>query len=426
MISNYEIKNFNGEETLFIFIDNVSEFANLKGKKKKKKLKDIISEFIKKNEIKFAGTTIAIVAGGLIIGNIFLNKSDDLNLKNSIVSLNLNNEVEISRTLSDDEENSTSFSIDEENVDNVVYNEEPVSQVNEEKRAIEEVNKSENITSVAEENKPKETTNDNNVVTVTVFRNNGTVLNLELEDYLVNVVAAEMPASFNDEALKAQAILARTYAKKAIKTGKVLTDTVSTQVYKDNNELKTMWKNDYNKYYEKVKNAVLETAGIVLKYNGDYIEAIYHSTSNGLTEDAKYVWGNSFPYLKTVDSSYDKNVKNYEVSTFFSYEKLSNILGFQINSETDMSILERNNSNRVMTVLIGSSLYDGVRFRTLLNLRSTDFEIKKDIDGVNIVTKGYGHGVGMSQYGANEMAKKGFTYADILNHYYEGVSISKE
>ena len=91
-----------------------------------------------------------------------------------------------------------------------------------------------------------------------------------------------------------------------------------------------------------------------------------------------------------------------------------------------MSILERNNSNRVVTVLVGSSLYDGVRFRTLLNLRSTDFEIKKDIDGVNIVTKGYGHGVGMSQYGANEMAKQGFTYTDILNHYYEGVSISKE
>ena len=426
MISNYEIKNFNGEETLFIFIDNVSEFANLKGKKKQKKLKDIISEFIKKNEIKFAGTTIAIVASGLIIGNIFLNKSDDLNLKNSIVSLNLNNEVEISRTLSEEEENSTSFSVDEENVDKVVYNKETTNQVNDEKNAIEEVNKSENITNVTDENKPKETANDNNGVTVTVFRNNGTVLNLELEDYLVNVVAAEMPASFNDEALKAQAILARTYAKKAIKTGKVLTDTVSTQVYKDNNELKTMWKNDYNKYYEKVKNAVLKTSGVVLKYNGDYIEAIYHSTSNGLTEDAKYVWGNSFPYLKTVDSSYDKNVKNYEVSTFFSYEKLSNILGFQINSESDMSILERNNSNRVVTVLVGSSLYDGVRFRTLLNLRSTDFEIKKGIDGVNIVTKGYGHGVGMSQYGANEMAKKGFTYTDILNHYYVGVSISNE
>lgn len=421
MISNYEIKRFNGELTLFIYLDNTYEFAKLNGKHKKKKLKEIIKDFIEKNEIAFAGTTIAIVAGGLIIGNMFLNKNNEVNLNNSIISIHLNPENNITEVMEDNiTENQSVNEIEVENDENKTDNE-IVINVAEEKIDKKTIQKN----SIENSEKIEIDTNEYKQ-TVTVFRSNGQVLNLELEEYLVNVVAAEMPASFNKEALKAQAVLARTYALKAIDTGKVLTDTVSTQVYKDNNELKNLWGNSFDTYYNKIKEAVYSTSSEVLKYNGDYIEAVYHSTSNGFTEDAKNVWGNSFPYLVSVASSVDKSVKNYEVSTFFSFEKLSTILGFNINSETEFSVLERNASNRVYTLRIGDSIYDGIHFRTLLSLRSADFEFEVLANGVNVKTRGYGHGVGMSQYGANEMAKAGSSYKQILAHYYKGTSLLKE
>lgn len=419
MINNYEVKKINNEEILYIYINDDYEFVNLnKGKKRKNFLKNICS-FINKNDIKFAGSTIALVAGGLIIGNLFFNKSDDLNLKNCIISLHINPQIEISEVVSDDFLKTTSL------------NEKDKNEKNDIKEIINVPTNKENNNSLQKElkkeNKSKETIkNEEKSETVTVFRSNGEVLNLELEDYLINVVAAEMPASFNIEALKAQSVLARTYAMKAIKSLKALTDTTSTQVYKDNNELKKTWGNNYSKYYEKIKNAVISTKGEVLKYNGDYIESVYHSTSNGMTEDAINVWGNSFPYLVAVDSSWDKTVKNYKVSTFFSYIKLSAILGYNIDDSTVFNIVLRNSSNRVSSVIIGDKEWTGTVFRGILGLRSADFEFEKVDDGINIITYGYGHGVGMSQYGANEMAKNGFNYKDILKHYYSGTILVSE
>lgn len=426
MFSGYEIKNYKGEETLFVYIDNMYEFARIKGNKKKK-LKEIIKDFIEKNEIKFAGTTIAIVAGGLIIGNIFLNKSDDLNLRNSIISINLTPNVSVQEVVDNDFLNLTSLNEEKEEI-------KEVEEVKEEKKQENNVMVQENVVVTPKEKVNKSSSNNasiqkevqNTGTTVTVFRSNGDVLNLELEEYLINVVAAEMPASFNSEALKAQTVLARTYALKSLKSGKMLTDTTSTQVYRDNNELKKTWGSAFDTYYNKIKNAVIATKGEVLKYNGDFIEAVYHSTSNGQTEDASNVWGNSFPYLTVVDSSLDKSVKTYENTTFISYDKLSNILGFTVDFSTEFSILERNLSSRVSLIRVGASVYDGVRFRNLLSLRSADFDIELEENGVNIKTRGYGHGVGMSQYGANEMAKLGYNYKDILSHYYKGTSLVKE
>lgn len=429
MINNFEIKKINDEEVLYIYIDDNYEFARINKGTKRKKFLEIISDFIKNNNIKFAGSTIAIVAGGLIIGNLFLNKSNDISLKNCIVSLHLNPQVVDTEVISDEFFEKTSLNSEIESNEEVVVIEQEnnLNQVG-------ETSKKENVTNNtnAEINSTEKVTNNKNTnqqefdESVTVFRTKGEVLTLEMEEYLINVVAAEMPASFNIEALKAQSVLARTYARKAINSGKVLTDSVSTQVYKDNNELKILWGNDYNKYYEKVKSAVMSTRGEVLKYNGDYIEAVYHSTSNGFTEDASNVWGNSFPYLKVVESNLDKLTKNYEVTSFFSYNKLSSLLGFIVNNNTEFNIIERNDSLRVSTISVGENIYTGINFRTLLGLRSADFDIEKLIDGVNITTRGYGHGVGMSQYGANEMAKTGISYTDILNHYYSGTSLVNE
>ena len=120
-----------------------------------------------------------------------------------------------------------------------------------------------------------------------------------------------MPASFNIEALKAQAIVARTYTMKLIESNRTITDTVTTQSYKDNDALKVMWQESYNTYYNKIKTAVNDTKGIYITYNGNIIDAVYHSTSNGFTEDSINVWGNEFPYLKTVSSPWDTSASSF-------------------------------------------------------------------------------------------------------------------
>ena len=287
-----------------------------------------------------------------------------------------------------------------------------------------EVEKKEDTILVKDEQKQEES--KENKTYVTVYRKKGTVEQIELEEYLVGVVAAEMPASFNSEALKAQAILARTYALKKIGKGEKLTDTVSTQAYIDKAEMQKKWGNEYSKYYNKIVSAVNSTKGQVVKYNGNYIEALYHSTSNGKTENAKEVWGQDIPYLKSVDSSWDKKTSAYLKIENKEFNMLMKVLGIDIDKNVDIEILSRDESGRVSKVKVEDKIYTGVEFRTLLNLRSTDFDITITDNGLEIITRGYGHGVGMSQYGANEMAKLGYNYKDIINHYYQNVKITSQ
>ncbi|MFV0249435.1 MAG: stage II sporulation protein D [Bacilli bacterium] len=258
---------------------------------------------------------------------------------------------------------------------------------------------------------------------VTVYRSNGQIINIELEEYIVGVVAAEMPASFNIEALKAQAVVARTYTLKRINSGLKLTDTVSTQSYIDIDQMKTMWGSSFTQYYNKIVDSVSQTSGKYITYNGQYIDAVYHSTSNGYTEDSISVWGNSVAYLKSVESSYDISASSYLRTETKSYSTILDILGIEISSETSIEIVNRNASGRVVEVKIDGNTYSGIDLRTLLGLRSTDFEISFLDGNLVFTTRGYGHGVGMSQYGANGMANAGYSYLNILQHYYQGVTI---
>lgn len=246
-----------------------------------------------------------------------------------------------------------------------------------------------------------------------------------MEEYLIGVVAAEMPASFNTEALKAQAIIARTYALKSIERNKLLTDTVSTQAYIDTYEMQLKWGGDYNLYYNKIKEAVNSTEGLIITYNNELIDAVYFANSNGYTEDSKEVWGNTIPYLKSVESPYDINTTRYKKNTFITYEEASNILGFNIDQNVSIYNILRNESNRVTSITINDKTYTGIEFRNLFKLNSADFEIEKNEFGLNITTYGYGHGVGMSQYGANGMANNGYGFDSIIKYYYKGVSIEK-
>lgn len=434
MINGYNIRKINGEEVLCLYLDLSSEFANLDSEKNKSLKKDI-KKYIKKNKINFKGVKVALVIGGFLVGTIMLNNikqpDNNFNNNNSIVAI-MNEEhdnIIDNNTLQEDEtkEENVVLQDSDDNIDNKVNNLEnnTTNQINKKKVKNRDnvVKESNNKVEVKkEEDIVKEEVIDNNIY-VNVRRNNGNIEKYELEEYIIGVVGAEMPASFNKEALKAQSVVARTYALKSIKNNKQLTSDNSTQNFKDNNELKKMWGINYKTYYNKIKSAVLETKGLYLSYNNDYVDAVYHSTSNGNTEDAVYVWGNSVPYLKSVSSEYDNTNKNYNITITLTYNEISNKLKNSIDSNTKFNIISRTSGNRVKEIEINGTTYSGVEFRKLLNLRSADFSIENNGANIVISTNGYGHGVGMSQYGSNGMANNGSSYRDILLHYYTGVSI---
>lgn len=256
----------------------------------------------------------------------------------------------------------------------------------------------------------------------------GAIETKDLENYVMGVVAAEMPASFSIEALKAQAIASRSYAYYKMKQNNgnydIIAD-VSNQAYINDDEMHEKWQEDYDIYYKKIKEAVDGTKNEVMTYDGQVIEAFYFAMSNGYTEDVVSVFGESLPYLKSVESKWDNNsLSNYEVNTQLSTEEFLKKLNLNNN------IIVINNqiydeTGRTKEITINSTAFKGTEFRKLLNLRSTDFKIELNNNIVNITTKGYGHGVGMSQYGANGMAKDGFDCYTILKYYYKDIEFQK-
>lgn len=451
MFNNYEIKTINNEEVLFLYLDNNTEFATLRKKGKKKDLSSSINEFLKKKKITFKGKKIILVASGILVGACLISThpKKDVNLNYNytthIVSLNETFTPETSPEKVVEELTKVETKAEETTKETVIKKAETTKNATTSKTPVKNTTTSKTPTAKpSTSNKENSTTPPNNANTkspsaekpstptspvvstgkmITVKRSNGTILNIELEEYLIGVVAAEMPASFSTEALKAQTIAARTYALKAIENNITLTDTTSTQVYKDNNQLKQTWGNSFNTYYNKIKNAVNATSGLVMYYGSSLINAYYHSTSNGYTEDSTAVFG-TYPYLKSVESPVDKNVSSYLKTIALTYEDISSKLGIPVTSLSTIS-MERNTSNRISKIIIDNNTYDGVKFRTILGLRSTDFDITLNENNITITTRGYGHGVGMSQYGANEYAKLDWNYAKILKHYYTGITIKK-
>ena len=451
MINGYTIRNVNGQDVLYLFFDFNYEFSSFDFMAKREKIHDVVRNFIRDHNIIFKGATIALVSGGILFGSINLStpsfsqvamnnnvsieekvddsKSDEIVRIDEVkddVSINDSSSVSHDEVISTD---SPSIVVDSKsdtvvnnvssNTSNIVNNEsasEPASNTTA-SESINTVSEPEVVERVQEEV-------DNNIY-VSVRRSDGRVVSLELEDYVTGVVGAEMPALFSSEALKAQAVIARTYALKANSMGQVLSDNESTQSYKDNGELASLWGGNYSSYYSKIKDAVNSTKGVYLTYNGNYIEAVYHSTSNGRTEDSSNVWGNSYPYLVSVESSYDNTNPSFSISKSFSYSDLSSKLGIGVNSSSEFNILGYTSGGRVSSISIDGNQFSGVSFRSMLGLRSADFDIVKNDDGVVITTRGYGHGVGMSQYGANGMGKAGYSYSDILLHYYPGVSLGQ-
>lgn len=255
--------------------------------------------------------------------------------------------------------------------------------------------------------------NDNYIT----INNNDNNYNIELEKYIIGVVACEMPALYEEEALKAQSIASRTYALYKSNNNYKLLTTTSDQCYIDETQMKEKWGADFEKYYKKIKNIVMSTKGMVMHKNDELFKSFYFSTSNGYTESSQTVFKES--NLISVESPWDIDTKNYYKEVTYNKQELINILG----DFENIKITSRSKTNHVEYVEVDNKKYTGIEFRKLLNLRSTDFEIEVKDDKYTIKTYGYGHGVGMSQTGANELAKQGKDYKYILNYYYNGIEL---
>lgn len=257
----------------------------------------------------------------------------------------------------------------------------------------------------------------------------GEILNVPLEQYVLGVVAGEMPASFNIEALKSQAVASRTYVLKKSENSKNdydVLDNSSNQVYIDYDEMKEKWQSNYEEYLNKIKKAVEETKGEVILYNNNLIDAMFFSTSNGYTENSGDVFSSSLPYLVSVESNWDKQ----ESPVFSSTNEVSKSeflfnLGLENTNNINISNIEKTSTGRVKSLTINNKTFDADKVRSAFNLKSTSFTIEVLNDTVKFNVNGYGHGVGMSQYGANGMAKEGYNYKQIINHYYKNCEIKK-
>lgn len=242
-----------------------------------------------------------------------------------------------------------------------------------------------------------------------------------VEDYLIGVIAGEMPASFHMEALKAQAIASRTYVLKQTDYGKkpILT-TTAHQVYNDQQLREEKWKTTFAENEEKIREAVKQTANQILTYNDELITAMFHASSYQYTESAENYSGNPIPYLTATTSPEQLNQEQTTYTFAEVNKKLKqNFSKFQLQNAK----LQRNDTNRIEQITINKKTWSGREMRTLLNLRSTNFTWEPTAAGITIKTYGYGHGVGMSQYGANAMAQGGITAENILSHYYPSTTL---
>jgi len=270
----------------------------------------------------------------------------------------------------------------------------------------------------------------------------GEVIEVNKLDYVIGAVCAEMPATFEPEALKAQAVTAHTYAERQclreadnpdpeLCGADFSNDTSKFQGYFTMNQAKQFYKDNFDLYYGKISDAVSEVWDYTIYYNDEPIVAAFHSMSSGKTESAENVWGSDVEYLQSVDSPQDISAPKYLEETEYDADTVKNKLISEypeIQLDDDYTkwfeIKEVSDAGTVLKIRAGDKELTGNELRSVLLLRSAVFEVKCDNGKFIFTTKGYGHGVGMSQYGANAMAQEGSTWKEILEHYYPGCTIS--
>ena len=290
-----------------------------------------------------------------------------------------------------------------------------------------------------EENKQEEEQyNYKNYKTIRLLhKDTGEVEEVGLDEYLYHVVSAEMPANYDLEALKAQAVVARTYTVYKIQNPKhenadICDDSNCCQAWVSKEERFARWKEtEREDNWKKIKECVDTTKGKIITYENKPINAFFHANSGGTTELPVNVWGGTdFPYLQVVETVGEEGYAQYSSEVELTKEELIEKLKakyedieIDFEKQEELKIMEYTDSGRVKTVKFGNHELSGVETRTLLGLKSTNFEIIKQDDKIKFIVKGYGHGVGMSQTGADAMAKQGSDYEEIIKHFYIGVEI---
>lgn len=273
------------------------------------------------------------------------------------------------------------------------------------------------------------------------YEKNGIKQELTFDEYLIGVVAANMPAAYHIEALKAQAVISRTYALYNISllsdeyhTKREFTTSELGLSYISLNEMEQFWGSDsYVAYFTKLENCVYGTNNEYLIYEDDIILPVFFGTGTGYTRDAKEAWGIDIPYLVSVSSKQDVTsihylrISEYDPAILIGLLKqISPSLSISEKSfHDDISILERDSTGYVLRIAVGDLTISGEEFAMSLGLNSNHFYIEDYEGKVRIICTGVGHGVGLSQYGANAMAEEGYSYIDILTHYYTGVKLTQ-
>lgn len=260
------------------------------------------------------------------------------------------------------------------------------------------------------------------------------ITEMKADEYILGVVSGEMPALFETEALKAQAVAAYTYAcyNRNIRKNEnydLSTDPSDSQCYITVEEANTRWGKKAEEYTKKIKSAIKEVSGYAITYNGEEILAVYHAISAGKTRNCKDVWGKEYPYLQSVDCSFDKNAENYKTEICLSAkevkEKLKNLVSFKGKAKNYFGKTSKCEAGYVKEISICEQNIEALEIREALNLRSNCFDVKYADGNFIFTVYGYGHGVGMSQNGANELAKDGKNFKEILNHFYTDCNIEK-
>lgn len=269
----------------------------------------------------------------------------------------------------------------------------------------------------------------------------GEIQTVKIDEYLYSVVSAEMPATFEIEALKAQAIVARTYTIYKIQNNSnkhegadICDDSTCCQAWISKEDRLAKWEESKREEnWNKIIQAVDNTKGKIITYEGKAINAFFHSNSGGKTETTANVWGGTgYPYLQSVETAGEDGYSQYNSEVTLSKETFidkikttHNDFNIDFNSEDCIKILEYTDGNRVKKVKIGNLELSGVEVRTIIGLRSANFNVTIQGDNINFKVVGYGHGVGMSQTGADSMAKQGSNYEEIIKHFYVGVKIEE-
>lgn len=269
-----------------------------------------------------------------------------------------------------------------------------------------------------------------------LHKDTGVIEEKKIDEYVVNVVAAEMPVDFELEALKAQAIVARTYTIYKVTKDKkhneadICTDSNCCQAWISKEDRFEKWEESKVEKWNKLISAVNETKGKYITYNGEIINAFFHSNSSGKTEKPEDVWGGSLPYLDVVETSGEENYTSYKSEVIVSKKDFVNVLkdkfdSFEIDFKSNdcIKIIDYTDSGRIKKIRIGNIVFSGTDIRKYFSLKSTNFSV--EISGNDIIFNvlGYGHGVGLSQTGSDALAKNGFTADEIIKHFYKNIEI---